>query len=63
MYDLRNTSWMYLNDLSAIEDYWVSLGSERTGGRLRWSTETPDSNCARAEDEILQLCHEILQQA
>ena len=49
---------MRLN-ISVTEDYWASLGgqthkrvSERTGGRLSGSKETPNSTCARAEKEL-----------
>ena len=56
---------MRLN-LSVIEDYWAPLGaqthkrvSERTGGRLSGSTETPNSNCARAEKNSSAMSRDI----
>ena len=32
---------------------------ERMGGRPSRNTETPDSNCARTENEILRPCHSL----
>ena len=51
---------MHLN-LSAIGDYWASLGGtdvQTSQRKLSWSTEMPNPNCAGKENEILRACLE-----